>query len=66
MDNSGIYPYNSSVIPEMVAVPSSASKTITTVAVAIVNAAIKTYMRSPVAHMEPIRSTFITPIGRRP
>src|SRR5215469_5494201 len=54
------------VISEFPTPPLAADKADAAVAIAVVNAAVETNMRSPVARVPSVYSSFITPIARRP
>ena len=61
-----VYAYHCRVVTETVSIPSAAAITTTAVAVAVINTAIKTYVRPPVTGMKSVNAAVITPIGRRP
>ena len=66
VDNSTINIYYCCVITETVSAPAASVKSVTPIAVTIVNATIKTYMRSPVTCVKTIIAIIITPIWRSP
>lgn len=66
MNYCSVYAYYCGVIPETVSIPPAAAIPIAAIAIAIINTAIKAYMRPPIAGMESINTTIITPVSRRP
>jgi hypothetical protein len=66
MNYCSVYAYYCGVIPETVSIPPAAAITVAAITIAIINAAIKAYMRPPIARMEPVNTTIITPVRRRP
>ena len=66
MNNSGVYVHNGRVILKSTTLPSTTSKTTTTIAVSIIYAAIKPYMRTPISTVEPVEPTFKAPIKGSP
>jgi hypothetical protein len=61
-----VYTYNSSVVTETVSVPPATPITMTAIAVAIINATIKAYMRPPVAGIKSVYTAGIAPVSRSP
>jgi len=66
MDNRSVYTHNRCVITEPVAVPPAAAIAIAAIAVAIVDAAVKSYMGTPIPRMKSVKPVVITPVGRGP
>lgn len=58
--------YYGSIIAEMVTFPAAANKTVAAVSIPIVNAAVKTDMRTPVTPMEAIITARVSPPGGCP
>lgn len=65
-DNGSIDTRNSRIIPEMSAIPLPSIITTTTITTTIIDAAIVSYMRSPISGVPPIQSADKTPVTRRP
>lgn len=66
MYNGPVYPYNGGVVAKAVAFPAAAIVTMTGIAIAIINAAIKAYMRPPVTGVKSVTAANIAPIGGSP
>jgi hypothetical protein len=66
MDHPGVYMHNGSIIAEMVSLPSTTGKAGTEVAITIIDAAIKAYMRPPVALVKYVNSIIKSPIAGGP
>jgi hypothetical protein len=66
MHKSAVYTPYGSIILEPSAKPASASKSIATVSKTVINTAIETYGRTPVAYVKAVKAAFETPIWRCP
>jgi hypothetical protein len=62
MYKGAVYVHYGCIIPKPVAFPASAAKAEAAVAKAIINTAVKAYMRSPVAHVEAVAAALKAPV----
>jgi len=66
MNYGSIYIYYCCIVPEAISLPFSAGKSYSEETAAVVDAAVKTNVATPVARMINIYTAFIIPIARRP
>jgi hypothetical protein len=66
MNNSAVNIYNGGVVPIGSAMPFATTKSGAYITAAIVDAAIKAYVMSPIAIMKSVYTTVVTPIARCP
>src|SRR6266852_6089297 len=64
--NGRVHVHDSGVVYEMIAAPMASHKPDASVPKAVVNAAVESYVRPPVARMPSVKSAFKAPIARRP